>query len=185
MTRREEDLVLIEKYLAGNEDAIEELVMKYQRQIYAFLYRMIYDMEEAKDLTQKTFIKAIKGIKGFRRESSFKTWLYQIATNTGLNHIKQRREGEIELDESNIDPELISGQTGALSDILEKEKKVCIKRGLSELPERQRLAITLRAYDGLSCSETAKVMKCSEGAVKAHYHQGVKKLREILKAYDL
>jgi RNA polymerase sigma-70 factor (ECF subfamily) len=146
---------------------------------------MIYDMEEAKDLTQKTFIKAIKGIRGFRKEASFKTWLYQIAINTGLNHIKQRREVEIELEESITNPELVSGQRSALSDIIEKEKVAWIKRGLNELPERQRLAITLRAYDGLSCSETAKVMKCSEGAVKAHYHQGVKKLREILKVYDL
>lgn len=172
----EEDASLIDKYLAGDEDAIEELVMRYQRQIYSFVYRMINDMEEAKDLTQKTFIKAIKGIRSFRRRSSFKTWLYRIATNTSLNHIKQKREEETELDES-----LASNQAGALSDILEKEKEISIKRGLKELPERQRLAIILRAYDGLSCSETAMVMKCSEGAVKAHYHQGVKKLKEILK----
>jgi RNA polymerase sigma-70 factor (ECF subfamily) len=176
MTLREEDLTLIERYIAGNENAIEELVMKYQRQIYSFVYRMINDMEEAKDITQKTFIKAIKGIKGFRKEASFKTWLYQIAANTSLNHIKQRRADEIEFDES-----LIGNQASVLSEILEGEKKDYIKKGLKEIPERQRLAIILRAYDGLSCSETASVMKCSEGAVKAHYHQGVKKLREILK----
>lgn len=172
----EEDLTLIEKYLAGNEDAIEELVMRYQRQIYAFVYRMINDMEEAKDLTQKTFIKAIKGIKGFRKEASFKTWLYKIAINTSLNHIKKRRHEELELEES-----IIGDQAGALSGIIEKEKGEYIKKGLEGLPERQRLAIVLRAYDGLSLSETAKTMNCSEGAVKAHYHQGVKRLRDILK----
>ncbi len=172
----EEDIVLVEKYLEGNEYAMEELVMRYQRQIYTFVFRMINDMEDAKDLTQKTFIKAIKGIKGFRKEASFKTWLYQIAVNTGLNHLKQRRVEGIELEES-----LISNQAGALSELLEREKEDYIKKGLKALPERQKLAIILRAYDGLSCRETARVMGCSEGAVKAHYHQGVKKLRDILK----
>lgn len=189
MTHREEDIRLIERYIAGDEGAIEELVMRYQRQIYYFLYRMTKDIEGSKDLTQKTFIKAIKGIKGFRKEASFKTWLYQIAMNTGINHIKQNRHEEIELEESTIDPEpwprrqdrLNSGKAGALSEIIEKEKKDYIKKGLDELPERQRLAIVLRAYDGLSCSETARVMGCSEGAVKASYHNGVKRLREILK----
>ncbi|MBI5026411.1 MAG: sigma-70 family RNA polymerase sigma factor [Nitrospirae bacterium] len=181
----EEDINLIEKYLAGDAEAIEELVMKYQRHIYAFLYRMTNDMEGAKDLTQKTFLKAIKGINGFRREASFKTWLYQIAMNTGLNHITQKRHEEVELEESIMDPELDSGQTGALSAIIEKEKRNRIKKGIEELPERQRLAIVLRVYDGLSCSETARVMGCSEGAVKAHYHNGVKRLREVCKGEGL
>ncbi len=96
----DEDISLIQQYLAGSEGAIEELVLKYQKQIYAFVYRMINDMEEAKDLTQKTFIKAINGLKGFRQEASFKTWLFQIAKNLSLNFIKQNRHEEIEVDES-------------------------------------------------------------------------------------
>ena len=75
----------------------------------------------------------------------------------------------------------MGNQASALTDIIENETKNHIKEGLGELPERQRLAIVLRVYDGLSCSETAKAMGCSEGAVKAHYHNGVKRLREILK----
>lgn len=172
----EEDSRLVERYIAGDETAIEELVMKYQKQIYALIYRMTDDIEEAKDLTQKTFIKTIKGLKSFRKEASFKTWLYQIAINTSLNHIKQNRYEEMELEES-----IIGNQKGALAAIIENEEKEHIKKGLSELPERQRLAIILRIYDGLSCIETARVMGCSEGAVKAHYHNGVKKLREIFK----
>jgi len=172
----DEDIRLIESYLAGSEDAIDGLVMKYQRQIYTFVYRMINDMEEAKDLTQKTFINAINSLRGFRQESSFKTWLFQIAKNLSLNHIKQNRHEDVEVDES-----LTGEQSGALSAVIENEIKGHIRRGLEGLPERQRLAVILRVYEGMSCSETASIMGCSEGAVKAHYHNGVKRLREILK----
>ncbi len=172
-----DDITLIKKYLSGDEDAVEELVMKYQKQIYAFVYKMTNDIEEAKDLTQETFVRAIKGIKGFRMEASFKTWLYRIALNTNLNQVRQKKYKEIELEKSTI-----GNQTGALSSIIEKEKEDYIKKGLNELPERQRLAVILRAYEGLSCNEAAKVMECSEGAVKAHYHNAVKRLREILSA---
>lgn len=172
----DEDLRLIERYIAGDADAVEDLVMKYQRQIHAVLYRMTGNTEDAKDLTQTAFVRAMEGVRGFRGDSSFKTWLYQIAINAGLNHLKQNRRQEVELEES-----LMGHHAGALSTIIEKERRVSIKKGLDKLPERQRLAVILRAYEGLSCAETAQVMGCTEGAVKAHYHHAVKKLREILK----
>lgn len=172
----DEDLRLVERYIAGDVDAVEDLVMKYQKQIYAVLYRMTGNAEDAKDLTQTAFVKAMEAMGGFRRESSFKTWFYQIAINAGLNHLKLRCRQEVELEES-----LTGGHTGTLTRIIEKERRVSIKEGLDELPARQRLAVILRAYEGLSCTETARIMGCTEGAVKAHYHHAVKKLREILR----
>ncbi len=172
----DEDLRLIERYLDGDEYAIEELVMKYQRKIYALAYRMTGDIEDSKDVTQKTFLQAFKNIKGFRRKSAFYTWLYQIALNTCLNHLNKKGRETLELNES-----ISSSNEGALSAIIEKEKESHLKDSLKKLPDRQKTAITLRAYEGLSLKETAEVMKCSEGAVKAHYHNGIKKLREILK----
>ncbi len=172
----DEDLRLVERYIAGDVDAVEDLVVKYQKQIYAVLYRMTGNTEDAKDLAQTAFIKAMEGVKGFRRESSFKTWLYQIAIHAGLDHLKRNRRQEVELEES-----LVGHHSGTLLNIIEEERRVAIKEGLAKLPERQRLAVILRAYEGLSCAETARVMGCTEGAVKAHYHNAVKKLREILK----
>jgi RNA polymerase sigma-70 factor (ECF subfamily) len=171
-----EDIRLIERYAAGDEGAVEEIVAKYQRRVYAFIYRMTYDVEESKDLTQKTFINVLTGIKDFRKEASFKTWLYRIALNTGINHLRKNRPEESEIDES-----LACGRVGALSSLIEEEKKELVRSCLDGLPERQRLAVILRVYDDLNCSESARVMGCSEGAVKAHYHNGVKRLREILK----
>jgi RNA polymerase sigma-70 factor (ECF subfamily) len=174
----EEDIRLVERYRSGDNDAIEELVMKYQKQIYAFVYRIISDPEEAKDLTQKTFLKAFNAIGGFRNKASFKTWLYKIAMNTSLSHFKQNRQRGMETE---LQEALIGSQAGALSLVIEKERMDYIRKALVALPERQRLAIILRAYEGLSCKETAEVMGCSEGAVKAHYHTAVKGLRVLLK----
>ena len=172
----EEDICLVERYIAGDAEAIEELVMKYQKHIYAVAYRITGDVEDARDVTQTAFVKAVEGIRGFRRESSFKTWLYRIAINTSLNHVRRGRFQEGELEES-----IVGNQVGALSAIIGNEKRGLVRRGLDELPERQRLAVILRAYEGLSCAETAQVMSCSEGAVKAHYHNAVKRLRQILR----
>ncbi len=171
-----EDRELIDKAIEGSEEAIEALVRRYQRMVYAFAYRMINDMEEAKDITQKIFIQAINGLKGFKKEASFRTWLYRIAVNVCLNHRRTRRNNEVDINET-----ITGNQKGVLSIMIEKERENFIKNALEELPPKQRLAIVLRTYEGLSCHEASKIMGCTEGAVKAHYHFGVKKLREILK----
>lgn len=170
-----DDISLIQRYLDGEEAAAEELVFRYQKQLYAYLYRMTRDMEDAKDLTQKTFMKALGSLSGFRGEASFKTWLYQIAHNTGISHLKQERRENVEMEDDTV-----VHQENILGGLIEQERREQIKQGLAGLPERQRMAVVLRAYEGLSCEETAQVMGCSEGAVKAHYHLGVKKLRHYM-----
>lgn len=162
--------------MAGDDRAMEEIVLKYQCVIYAFIYRMTKDMEEAKDLTQKTFMNAIGGIRNFRRQSSFKTWLYQIAAHATLNQIRQGRKDEVEIGET-----IVCNQKGALSLLMEKQRTLDVRSALDLLPERQRLTVVLRVYEGLNCEETARVMGCSEGAVKAQYHHGVRKLRDAMK----
>lgn len=176
MLQMSDDLQLVKAYLAGSDEAIEELVTRYQKPIYYFIFRMINDAEEAKDLTQKTFLNVATSLKDFRGESSFKTWLYQIATNTSLNHIKKRKYTEVEAEES-----LPGSGASALSRIVDREQRDLVRQAISRLPERQRLALVLRVYNGLSCLETAHAMGCSEGAVKAHYHHAVKNLKGILK----
>lgn len=127
----EDDIGLVERYIAGDEDAIEELVVRYQKKIYSLIYRMVNDVEESKDLTQKTFIKAVDGIRGFRRKSSFKTWLYQIAINTSLNHLRQSKHEKAELKES-----FAEDNKGALTTIIEDEKRGLIKKARERRHER-------------------------------------------------
>jgi RNA polymerase sigma-70 factor (ECF subfamily) len=137
---------------------------------------MTGNVEDSKDMTQKTFLQAIKSLKGFRRESTFHTWLYQIAYNTCLNHLRKKESRTVEINDT-----FLSQNEGALSRTINKEKKTHLRESLKKLPLRQKTAITLRIYEDLSVKETARIMGLSEGAVKAHYHHGMKKLREVLK----
>lgn len=171
----DDDRQLVERFTGGDDTALEELVVRYQRQLYGYIYRMTQNTEDAKDLTQKVFINIMSGIRDFRKESSFKTWAYRIATNVCLNHIRQRRE-EVEVEEP-----LASGQAGVLSVMIERQQRQRVREAVRNLPERQRTALVLRAYEGLSCTDTASAMGCSEGAVKAHYHHAVSKLKDMLK----
>lgn len=171
-----DDLQLVKAYLAGSDEAIEELVIRYQKPVYYFIFRMIHDAEEAKDLTQKTFLNVATSLKNFRGDSSFRTWLYQIATNASLNHIKKRKHTEVEAEDS-----LPGNGAGPLSRMVDREQRDLVRQAITRLPERQRLALILRVYNGLSCLETAQAMGCSEGAVKAHYHHAVKNLKGMLK----
>ncbi|MEW6110098.1 MAG: RNA polymerase sigma factor [Nitrospirota bacterium] len=173
-----DDLELIESYRSGNETAMEELILKYQKNIYRLAYRMTSDMEESKDIAQNTFLQAIKNLDKFRRESLFKTWLYQIAINLCLSFKGKHRHNHEELQEN-----IVVNQSGALNVILNKERDSLLMKSMSEVPERQRLAILLRTYEGLNCREVADIMNISEGAVRANYHNGVKKLKELLKGY--
>lgn len=171
-----EDLALVRGVLAGDENAAEELVRKYQKRIFTLAYRMVHDMEEAKDLTQKVFINAVRGLKGFRHESSFKTWLYTIAMNLCINEKRKDRHIYTELDDS-----IASHEKCSLAAIVDGEERMLLRKEINDLPKRQRKTLLLRVYAGLSCSETAEVMNCSEGAVKAQYHHAVKRLRTMIR----
>jgi len=172
----DEERDLVNRAIDGSERAIEALVRRYERMVYAFVYRMIGDMEEAKDITQDIFIRAMKGLKDFRRRSSFRTWLYRIAVNVCFNHRRTRKGNEVEVDER-----LRDNHEDALTSMIEEERRRLIRDALEKLPPQQRLAIVLRAYEGLSMKEASSIMGCSEGAVKAHYHFGIRSLKEVLR----
>jgi len=108
--------------------------------------------------------------------SSFKTWVYRIATNVCLNRMRKRNPETMTLDEA-----VVQSSSNVLTSMITKEQGIRLNRAIQRLTERQKLAVTLRTMEGLSCRETADIMGCSEGAVKAHYHNGVKSLKEILK----
>lgn len=175
MEQMDDDNQLVCRFRSGDESAFDALLEKYQRKVYATAYRMTHDSEEAKDVTQKVFMNAYQGLPGFRQDSLFKTWLYRIAVNVCLNQVRQDRGTEVELDDS------ISGnQRGSLSLLIEKEERDRMRQALARVPERQRMAVVLRVYEGFDIAETASAMGCSEGAVKAHYHLAVQKLKKIL-----
>ncbi|MBF0519305.1 MAG: RNA polymerase sigma factor [Nitrospirae bacterium] len=169
----DEDSKLIDAYLCGDEGAVESLIKKYQKEVYSLSYRVAGDMEEAKDITQKALISAVTELRNFKKKSSFKTWLYRITVNTALNHMRGNSLIKVELTET-----IQSSDQGPVSHLIIKERERHLKSLLASLPHRQRLSVILRLYKDLSVAETAAVMGCSEGAVKAHYHSAIKKLKK-------
>ncbi|UCD71723.1 MAG: sigma-70 family RNA polymerase sigma factor [Syntrophobacterales bacterium] len=171
------DFDLLDRFDDGDQDALEEIVSKYQKPIFFFILRMVWDETDAADLSQKTFVNAFRNIRSFDRRSNFKTWLFRIAINVCKNHFRddpRRREVDIE-------GMVFVDQNNPLEHIISEEERRELSMALNELPEKQRHTITLKVYQGLKYREIAEITGCSEGTAKANFHFGVKKLREILK----
>jgi len=173
--KKEEDRELIERYLGGDGLALEALVTRYQQPVYRIAYRMIGEVEEAKDVTQKVFIRAIGGLRSFKRQASFKTWLYRITINICLKQLRQRRRDNQGVVPSLDDPDEVPDR------LMRREQQALLREAIDRLPTKQRLTIILRIYEGLSHQEVAETLGCSINAARTHYHLGIKRLKAILK----
>jgi RNA polymerase sigma-70 factor (ECF subfamily) len=167
----DEELVL--QVQRGNKKAFDVLVHKYQHKLSQLVNRYTKDPHEAADVVQEAFIKAYRALPNFRGESAFYTWLYRIAINTAKNHIamRSRRPSEDDIDVEEAEQFESGGRLKehetpeglALTDELAR----VIQRGLDELPDELRMALSLREFQGLSYDEIAKVMGCPVGTVRS------------------
>jgi RNA polymerase sigma-70 factor (ECF subfamily) len=176
----DEDLGLIKRATAGDREAFDELVVKYQKPLYSLIYRMVSNHEDAADLLQKAFIKAFRGLSSFERRSSFKTWLYQIAINLAKNVYRDRSRA----DYVPIDDVIIRKNPRTIEMLIAKENRLLLRQALAGLPEKQRLTLLLRIQEDRKFEEIAAIMKCSIGTAKANYHHAVQKLKNILGEKD-
>lgn len=172
----DEDLDLINRTEAGERDAFNALVLKYQKPLYSLLYRMVSSHEDASDILQKTFVKAFTGLGSFERRSSFKTWLYQIAINLAKNVYRDRSRAV----HIPIDDVVIRRDPKTLDSLIRKESRRMLKDSLSSLPEKQRLTLMLRVQEEKKFDEIAGIMGCTVGTAKANYHHAVQKLKALL-----
>ena len=172
----DEDLDLINRTVAGDREAFNELVIKYQKPLYSMLYRMVSNSEDASDLLQKTLVKAFSGLGSFERRSSFKTWLYQIAINLAKNVYRDRSKAQ----QVPIDDVIIRRDPRTLEALIQKESRVLLRQALAGLPDKQRMTVMLRVQEGRKFEEIAEIMKCSIGTAKANYHHAVQKLKVLM-----
>jgi RNA polymerase sigma-70 factor (ECF subfamily) len=172
----DEDLDLINRTAAGDREAFNELVLKYQKPLYYLLYRMLSNHEDASDLLQKTFVKAFSGLGSFERRSTFKTWLYQIAINLAKNVYRDRSKAQL----VPIDDVIIKRDPRTLEALIQKENRLLLRQALAGLPEKQRMTVMLRIQEGRTFEEIAEIMQCSLGTAKANYHHAVRKLKAIM-----
>ncbi len=172
----DEDLDLINRTEAGEREAFNDLVRKYQKPLYAMIYRMVGNHEDASDLVQKAFVKAFIGLKSFERRSTFKTWLYQIAINLAKNVYRDRAR----IEQVPIDDVVIKRQPRTLETLILNENRQLLRQALAGLPEKQRLTLMLRVQSEKKFEEIAEIMKCSVGTAKANFHHAVQKLKAIM-----
>jgi RNA polymerase sigma factor (sigma-70 family) len=174
----------------GDLAAYDQLVQRYQERIYATVYHMTSNHEDANDLAQEAFIKGFQALKSFKGGSSFYTWVYRIAVNKTINFLKQRKNrAQMSLNDLDFNAEhdpdliaLISDKTprreAGLAELQDK-----LNEGMQKLSEPHRLVVTLHDVQGLSHEEIAKIMGCNIGTVRSRLFYARQQLQGFLADY--
>lgn len=187
------DAVLALRCQEGDCEAFDEIVARYKDGIFNYVRRMVSNRDDADDLAQEVFVRALTGIKSFRRESNLRTWLYRIAMNLCVDRYRraglerqlftpphQSREddegaaAQYDMPDSSRDPQRVFENT---------ELRAEIEKALGRLPEKLRSAVLLFDIEGLSYEEIADAMGCPIGTVKSRIFNARMQLRELLRPY--
>jgi RNA polymerase sigma-70 factor (ECF subfamily) len=183
-----EDIELIRRFRNGDESGFDELVRRYRQRIYAVVYRLVRNPEDAAELAQDVFVRAYRALGKFREESGFYTWLYRIAVNASFSFLKSRR-GRRKADAGEqLDQEAVMNLPSAdypLQAFEQARQRDAIAAAVDRLPDRQRTVFVMRQYQDLANDEIARVLKCPVGTVKANYFFAVRNLRQRLKDCEL
>ena len=179
------DRVLLDEVNAGNRDAFELLVRRYQHRLVNYVQAIVRDAGEAEDVAQETFVRAYRALPRFRGDSAFKTWLYTIATNVARTSIERRgrraRVGDQSLDDdaqAMTAAEVPSGEPDAEARLVTRD---AIDRALAALPAELRVAVVLRDVEGLEYKEIADIAGVPMGTVESRIFRGRRQLRTLLR----
>jgi RNA polymerase sigma-70 factor (ECF subfamily) len=172
---------LVARAQDGELPAFEELVKKYQREVYGLACRIVSDPEEAKDMTQQAFLQAFVHIKSFRQDAQFRTWLFRIAINQCYNFLKTRKKFGDPVD---VDDMILAGDESPESDLVSQEDRQRLYAALEKLPAKQRAVITLKVEQGLSYQEISQVLGGTAGAARVNYCQALKTLKKYFHSED-
>ena len=182
-----EESVLVKSAKEGDLLAYDELVRRYQERIYATIYHMTANHEDANDLAQESFIKAYRALNSFKGDSSFFTWVYRIAVNKTINFLKQRKKRvQMSLNDLDLNAEhdpdlvaLISDKTPR-RDMNLAELQERLNASMLKLSEVHRLVVTLHDVQGLSHEEISKIMDCNTGTVRSRLFYARQQLQGFL-----
>ena len=182
MTWTDEDLVARSR--GGDLDSFNQLILRWERPIYALAYRVIGREEDARDVCQETFLRAFRALPGFKGQAKFSSWLYRIALNLCRDWIRrQRRAPTVQLPEG-VDPSELAAERGPVESIEDlvsrRELSAVVEEAMARLPEEQRTAIVLKEYHGMTFQEIADLQGCPLSTVKTRLYQGLSVLRRHL-----
>ena len=180
------DETLVAQATAGDQDAFNQLVKRWERPIFALAYRTLGREEEARDVVQDAFLRAYRGLAGFKGEAKFSSWLYRITLNLCRDlQRKERRTPLVQVAAGDDDAVDIADRRPAPMESVEdlvdrRQMSEAVKVAMSELPEEQRMAIMLKEYHGLTFQEIADQLGCPLSTVKTRLYQGLSVLRRRL-----
>ena len=187
-TLTDQEVVLLAR--GGQERAYRELVRRYERPIFSLLYRMVRDRELAEDLSQETFVKALNAIESYRPEYKFSSWLFKIANNAAIDHLRRRELDTLSLEGSPhaVTPDAMEATALQIGDRAEnpldiveaKELGGEIERVIAQLRPEYRACILLRHVDGRAYEEIAEMLDLPLGTVKTYIHRARNELRRLL-----
>lgn len=185
-----DEAVLVKRARQGDLGAYDDLVRRYQERIYATIYHMTANHEDANDLAQEAFIKGYQALKSFKGGSSFYTWVYRIAVNKTINFLKQRRnKAHMSLDDLDFnaehDPDLVAliSERTPRREINLAELHEKLNEAMQKLSEPHRLVVTLHDVQGLSHEEIADIMDCNIGTVRSRLFYARQQLQAYLSDY--
>jgi len=183
MARSDVQLMLDVK--AGDDASFDFLLVKYRSPLVNFLYRMVRDTATAEDLAQEVFLRVYRARKQYTPSAKFTTWLFRIATNVALNSVRDNRYQKMEVsldapvsDEEDSAPrELPARELRIDQHLLEQDRVAIIQRAIASLPEKQRAAVLLHKYEEMDYAEIAKILNCTEAALKSLLFRAYESLR--------
>jgi RNA polymerase sigma-70 factor, ECF subfamily len=174
----------------GREAAYRELIRRYERPVFSLILRMVRDRQLAEDLAQETFIKALNAIGSYRPEFKFSSWIFKIANNAAIDHLRRRELNTLSIDgaphaTSAEDIEATALQVGdkgetPLAELEARELGTAIERAIGRLRPEYRSCIMLRHVEGLAYEEIAQLLELPLGTVKTYIHRARHELRDML-----
>ena len=168
---------LVAACLAGHREAFDVIVARHRRTVYQLCYRFVGNHEDASDLSQDVFLRAYRGLRSFRGQSSLATWLYRIGVNVCLNRVSAKKP----LSESIADRQFVDeAAESAPERLLKDERGARVRAAIAQLPRKQRATLVLRMYHEMSHQEIADVLGSSVGAVKANFFHALSNLKKML-----
>jgi len=179
------DEELVARSIEGDLESFNQLVVRWERPIYALAYRVIGREEDARDVCQETFLRAFRAIKGFKGQAKISSWLYRIALNLCRDWIRRERRAPLVQAPEGLDPMDLANELPAPIESLDetvsrREITSAVARAIAALPEEQRTAIILKEYHGLTFQEIADMLGCPLSTVKTRLYQGLSVLRREL-----
>jgi RNA polymerase sigma factor RpoE len=189
-TEELDDLTLVRRAQSDDMRAYDVLIRRYQERIYATVYHMTSNHEDANDLAQDTFIKAFRALKSFKGDSSFYTWIYRIAVNKTINFLKQRKNriqislNDVDFNAEN-DPDLVAltSERTPRRDLNLSELQEKLNGAMLKLSEHHRMVVTLHDVQGLSHEEIGKIMDCNVGTVRSRLFYARQQMQAYLSDY--